>query len=54
MDVISSDGIRPKNIMHIFSEANYNPPIGASDYVCRISRQLGLPDNVSDHAIVSA
>ena len=44
-------GIRPKNIMHILSETNYVPPLGISDYICRISRQLGLPDNIRDHAL---
>jgi hypothetical protein len=43
--------IRPKNIMHILSETNYVPPLGISDYVCRISKQLDLSDNIRDHAL---
>jgi hypothetical protein len=43
--------IRPKNIMHILSDTNYVPPLSISDYVFRISRQLGIPDNIRDHAL---
>ena len=50
-EVCRDFGIRPKNIMHILSEANYVPPLDISDYIYRISRQLGLPDNIRDHAL---
>jgi hypothetical protein len=44
--------IRPKNIMHMFSDANYVPPLGSSlDYIYRVSKQLGLPGNTRDHAL---
>ena len=43
--------IRPKNIMHILSDTNYVPPLGISDYIFRISGQLGIPDNIRDHAL---
>jgi hypothetical protein len=43
--------IRPKNIMHMFSDANYVPPLGSSDYTYRVSKQLGLPGNIRDHAL---
>jgi transcription initiation factor TFIIIB Brf1 subunit/transcription initiation factor TFIIB len=50
-EVCRDFGIRPKNIMHMPSDTNYVPPLGMSDYICRISRQLGLPDNIRDHAL---
>jgi hypothetical protein len=37
--------------MHILSDTNYVPPLGISDYIFRISRQFGLPDNIKDHAL---
>jgi SAM-dependent methyltransferase len=43
--------IRPKNIMHILSDTNYVPPLGISDYIFRICRQLGIPDNIRDYAL---
>ena len=44
-------GIQPKNIMHILSDTTYVPPLDISDYVFRISRQLGIPDDIRDHAL---
>jgi len=37
--------------MHILSDTNYVPPLGISDYIFRISRQLGIPDNIRDYAL---
>jgi transcription initiation factor TFIIIB Brf1 subunit/transcription initiation factor TFIIB len=37
--------------MHILSDTNYVPPLGISDYIFRITRQLDLPDNVRDYAL---
>jgi transcription initiation factor TFIIIB Brf1 subunit/transcription initiation factor TFIIB len=43
--------IRPKNILHNLRDTNYVPPLGISDYIFRVSRQLGIPDNIRDHAL---
>lgn len=33
------------------SDTNYVPPLGISDYIFRISRQLGIPDKIRDYAL---
>ena len=43
--------VRPKNIMHILSDTNYVPPLDISDFIFRISKQLGIPDNIKDCAL---
>lgn len=44
-------GVRKKNVIHLLSESDYIPPLGAPDYINRISLQLNLPDKSKDHAL---
>ena len=45
--------VRKKDVIHLLSETDYIPPLGASDYVNRISLQLNLPDKTKDRALLS-
>jgi Transcription factor TFIIB repeat len=44
-------GVRKKVVVHLLSEGDYIPPLGAPDYVNRISLQLNVPDKTKDLAL---
>jgi hypothetical protein len=43
--------VRTKNIIHTLSNIDYIPPLSTSYYINRISMQLSLPSEITDHAL---
>jgi transcription initiation factor TFIIIB Brf1 subunit/transcription initiation factor TFIIB len=44
-------GVRKKDVVRLLSESDYIPPLGAPDYINRISLQLNVPDKTTDRAL---
>lgn len=52
-EVSQGFGVRKKDVIQLLSENDYIPPLGAPDYISRISLQLNLPDKIKGRALHS-